>query len=259
MSGDIHPTAVIDDGADIAADVVVGPYSVIGPRVTIGAGTRIGSHVVIRGPATMGRDNRIFQFCSIGEEPQDRKYGGEPTELIIGDRNIIREFCTLNRGTASALGKTVIGSDNLLMAYVHVAHDCVVGDHTTFANGASLGGHVEVHDHATLGGFSLVHQFCRVGRYAFSGKASTFSKDLPPYTLASGNPAKTHGLNKVGLRRAGFSEDRIRALHNAYLDLVRAPGGPGSRLEKHLQAAAEHPEVKTLIEFIESSTRGVTA
>lgn len=259
MSGGIHPTAVVDAGAELAADVVVGAYSVIGADVTVGAGTRIDSHVVIKGPTTLGRDNRVFQFCSLGEQPQDRKYRGEPTQLVIGDRNVIREFCTLNRGTAAALGKTVVGDDNLLMAYVHIAHDCVVGDHTTFANGASLGGHVEVHDHATLGGFSLVHQFCRVGRHAFSGKASTFTKDLTPYTLASGNPAKTHGLNKVGLRRAGFSEDTIRALHNAYLDLVRTPGGLRNYLEKHRQAANGHPEVQTLIEFIESSVRGVTS
>lgn len=259
MAADVHPTALVDAAAELAGDVSVGAYSVIGAGVVIGAGTRVGSHVVIKGPTSIGRDNRIFQFASVGEEPQDRKFRGERTELIIGERNVIREYCTLHRGTGVALGKTVVGDDNLLMAYVHIAHDCVVGDHVIFANGASLGGHVEVRDHATLGGFSLVHQFCRVGSYAFSGKGSTFSKDLAPYTLASGNPARTHGLNKVGLRRAGFADDKIRALHNAYLDLVRTPGGLRGYLDKHLEVAREHPEVKVLIEFLESSTRGVTA
>ena len=247
---DVHPSAEIDPSA------TVGPFSVIGPNVRIGADTWVGPHVVIQGPTEIGRENRIYQFASVGEAPQDRSYRGEPTRLVIGDRNLIRESATLSRGTEKGRGETVIGHDNMIMAYVHIAHDCVIGNHITFANAASLAGHVEVQDHCTLGGFTLVHQFCRVGTHAFTSMGAALNRDMPPYCLASGNYARLIGINKVGLRRKGFSEDSINALHRTFVEVLRGRGDRKARMEA-LLAETEIPEVRVLLEFIQASQRGV--
>jgi UDP-N-acetylglucosamine acyltransferase len=247
---DVHPSAEIDASARI------GPFSVIGPNVRIGADTWIGPHVVILGPTRIGRENRIHQFCSVGDAPQDKKYRGEPTRLEIGDRNVIREYCTLNRGTVQDEGLTRIGDDNWIMAYVHVAHDCRVGNQTILANGASLAGHVQVDDYAILGGFTLVHQFCRIGTHAFTSMGAAVNRDMPPYCLASGNYARLIGINKVGLRRKGFSEASINALHRAFADVLRGRGDRKARVER-LLAETEVPEVRVLLEFIQASQRGV--
>ena len=254
----IDPTAIVDSGAEIEAGVTLGPYCVIGAKVKIGGGTVVGAHAVIQGPTTIGRHNRIAPHAAIGLPPQDLKYRGEETELIIGDHNDIREFVTFSRGTEDGGMKTVIGNRNLIMAYVHIAHDCIVGNHTIFANAASLAGHVTVEDHANLGGFSLVHQFCRVGRYAFSGMRSNFQKDLPPYMFAAGEPVRTYGPNKIGLERAGFPPEKIEILRQAWRDLVRPPTGYRENREKYAELAKEHVEIAHLLEFIGNSSRGIT-
>ncbi|MFO8006064.1 acyl-ACP--UDP-N-acetylglucosamine O-acyltransferase [Thioalkalivibrio sp.] len=247
---DIHPSAEIDPSAQ------VGPFSVIGANVRIGAGTWVGPHVVIQGPTEIGQDNRIYQFASIGEAPQDTSYRGEPTRLVIGDRNVIRESVTLNRGTERGRGETLIGHDNLIMAYVHIAHDCIIGNRVIFSNAASLAGHVEVQDHCTLGGFTLVHQFCRVGAHAFTSMGSALNRDLPPYCLASGNYARLIGINKVGLRRKGFSEPSINALHRAFAEVLRGRSDRKARVTS-LLAETEVPEVRELLAFIQGSSRGI--
>lgn len=253
----IAPSAVIDPGARVADDVSIGPYSVIGAGVEIDSGTWIGPHVVINGPTRIGKNNKIYQFVSLGEIPQDKKYGGEETELVIGDGNTVREFCTINRGTAQDRGATQIGSHNWIMAYVHIAHDCVIGDHTVFSNGATLAGHVIIDDYAVLGGFTLVHQFCRIGAYSFCGMGTALNRDLPPFVTASGNYAKAYGINKEGLRRHGFSAELIRALHSAYMNLVksRIPREEARRNVDEL--AAQHPEVAQFVGFIDDSDRGI--
>ncbi|HMW14065.1 MAG TPA: acyl-ACP--UDP-N-acetylglucosamine O-acyltransferase, partial [Pseudomonadales bacterium] len=205
----IDPRAIIDKDARLASDVVVGPWSIIGPDVEIGAGTVIGPHVVIARSTRIGCNNRIYQFATIGEDCQDKKYHGETTYLEIGDHNIIREGCTLHRGTVQDKSLTRIGNHNLLMAYVHIAHDCIVGDHTVFANNATLGGHVQVADWAILGGYTLVHQFCQIGGHAFCGTGSVVLKDIPAYVMVNGNSAKAHGINSDGLRRRNFSDEQI--------------------------------------------------
>lgn len=253
----IDAHAVVDPEATLAASVKVGPFSVIGPNVQIDAGTWIGPHVVINGPTRIGRDNKIYQFASIGEIPQDKKYHGETTELVIGDRNTIREYCTINRGTVNGHGSTMIGDDNWIMAYVHIAHDCKVGNNTVFSNGATLAGHVDVEDYATLGGFTLVHQFCRIGIHAFCGMGTALNRDLPPYVLASGNLAQPHGINKVGLKRHGFSTEVIQALHKAYLLLIQTRRKRENDAQQIEQLAKDYPEVARLVEFINNSTRGV--
>jgi len=212
----IHPTAVINATAELDSDVTVGPYTVIGPQVRVGTRTNIGPHVVIRGPTCIGTDNRIFQFASVGEDPQDKKYEGEETFLTIGDRNVIREYATLHRGTMQDAGETRIGSDNLFMAYSHVAHDCRIGDQVIMANAASLAGHVEVQDWAILGGFAIVHQFCRIGTHSFCAGGSLVLKDVPPYVIIGGHPAQPRGINAEGLRRREIDADTIRQLKNAY-------------------------------------------
>ena len=217
----IDPRALIDDGAEIDEGVTIGPFSTIGPNVRIGRGTEIGPHVVVSRNTTIGRDNRIYQFASVGEDPQDKKYAGEETTLTIGDRNVIREFATVNRGTAQDKGCTAIGNDNLLMAYTHVAHDCIIGDHTIMANAASLGGHVDIGDWAILGGFTIVHQFCHIGAHSFSGMGSVVGKDIPPYVMVNGHPARPFGINTEGLRRRDFSDDDILAIKRAYKLIYR--------------------------------------
>ena len=251
----IHPTAVVAPEARLAPDVEVGPYAVIGPGVEIGAGTTVGAHAVITGRTALGCGNRVFQFASLGEVPQDKKYAGEDSALEIGDGNTIREFVTVNCGTAQDRNVTRIGDRNWIMAYVHIAHDCVVGDDITFANGATLAGHVEIGDHAVLGGFSLVHQFCRVGRHAFSGMGAALNRDLPPYLMAAGNPARLYGLNSEGLRRAAFAPELVEALGKTCRWL--AHGRPGADAAAIEQLAGRHPEVAALRDFAGDSRRGV--
>lgn len=253
----IHPSAVIDTRAELASDVSVGPYAVIEGEVSIGEGTTIGAHAVLKGPTRIGRDNRIFQFCSLGEEPQDKKYAGEPTRLEVGDGNVFREYCTVNRGTVQDTGVTRIGDHNWIMAYVHVAHDCRVGDHVIFANGTSLAGHALIEDHVILGGFSLVHQFCRIGTHAFSAMGSAIPKDVPPFVMVSGNFAEPHGLNIEGLRRHGFGKENVATLRRAYKILYRQ-GLSLEQAKTELKVLAETtPEVGTLLTFLEGSQRGI--
>jgi UDP-N-acetylglucosamine acyltransferase len=253
----IDPTAVIDPGAELASGVSIGPYSIIGADVVIGADTAIGPHVVINGPTRIGRENRIFQFASIGDAPQDKKYAGEPTRLEIGDRNTIREFVTINRGTVQDEGVTVLGDDNWIMAYVHIAHDCRIGNHTIFANNASLAGHVRIGDYVILGGFTLVHQFCTIGSYALTAFGSGISKDVPPYVTVGGTPARAHGLNMEGLRRRGFSPDSRMALKRAYKTLYREGRTLEDALTQLRPQAAGNTEVAVLTEFLEQQTRGI--
>ena len=217
----IHATAILDPGAELDEGVVVGPYAVIGAGVRIGSGTSIGAHAVVKGPTVIGRDNRIFQFASIGEDPQDKKYRGEPTRLVIGDRNNFREFCTINRGTSQDQGVTSIGNDNWIMSYVHVAHDCVVGNDVIFSNNATLAGHVHVGDHVICSGFSAIHQFCRIGAHAFLGGFAAVTRDVPPYVMVAGQPTAPHGINSEGLKRRGFTPDQLRNLKEAYRILDR--------------------------------------
>lgn len=253
----IHSTAIIDASAKIADDVEIGPYSIIEGGVEIDSGTWIGPHVVIKGPTRIGKDNRIFQFASIGEQPQDLKYAGEPTRLEVGDRNTIREYVTFNRGTVDGGGLTSIGNDNLFMAYVHVAHDCHVGSKAIFANSASLAGHVEVGDHAILGGFTLVHQFTRIGAHCFTSMGSAVNRDVPPYVIVSGNYAEPHGINKVGLKRRGFSDEAIRAILNAYKIMVRSHRPREELLQEVQPLADQFEEVKLFVDFIQNSQRGI--
>ncbi|HEY8355352.1 MAG TPA: acyl-ACP--UDP-N-acetylglucosamine O-acyltransferase [Methylophilaceae bacterium] len=253
----IHPTAIIDPKAELDSSVEVGPYTTIGPNVRIGAGTVIGNHVVISGPTTIGRNNRIFHGSSLGEAPQDKKYAGEPTSLEIGDDNTIREFCTFNRGTVQDKGITRIGNDNWIMAYVHIAHDCDVRNHTILANNSSLAGHVVMHDYAILGGFTLVHQFCKIGSHVITAVGSVVFKDIPPYVTAAGYDAKPHGINAEGLKRRGFSADTMAQIKRAYKTLYRN----GLSLEEakaELSRQAEScPEIGLLVEFLNTSTRGI--
>jgi UDP-N-acetylglucosamine acyltransferase len=257
----IHPSALVDARAELDASVEVGPYSIIGPNVRIGADTVIGPHVVVDGHTAIGRGNRIFQFASIGAAPQDKKYAGEPTRLEIGDGNTIREFVTLNRGTAQDRGVTTIGSDNWIMAYVHVAHDCVVGDHTIFANSSNLAGHVEIGDWVILGGYTGVHQFCKIGAHAMTGVGTVVLHDIPPFVMASGNTAKAHGINSEGLRRRGFDNDTINAVRRAYKTLYKN----GLTLEQARAQLAEqaqrpgsgHAEIARIADFLASVSRGI--
>lgn len=253
----IDEHAIVDPSARIADDVEIGPFCIIGADVEIGPATRVAPHTIIRGPTTIGHDNVIFSFSSIGEAPQDMKYAGEPTRLEIGDRNTIREYVTLNRGTADGGGVTRIGNDNLFMAYSHVAHDCVVGDHTIFANAASLAGHVNVGDWAILGGFTSVHQFCRIGAHSFSGLGTVITRDVPPFVTVAGNHARPYGLNRNGLRRRGFAPGAIRGLHRAYMLLIKARGAGAEARAQVETLAAEHPEVRQLLDFVDSGQRGV--
>lgn len=251
----IDKTAIIDPSAHIAKGVHIGPYSVIGPSVEIGEDTWIGPHVVIQGPTRIGRHNKIFQFSSIGEVPQDLKFQGETTFLEIGDRNVIREFCTLNRGTAQDKSVTRIGNDNLLMAYVHIAHDCQVGNHTIFANNASLAGHVIVEDYVTLGGFSCVFQFCKLGMHSFITAHSRIVKDIPPYVKIAGYCAKPFGLNTVGLQRRGFTNAAMTQLKRAYKIIYRNGLTTAQAIQELEKLGSE--EVQAFIQFIGSSHVGI--
>ena len=253
----IHPTAIVHADARIADDVEIGAYSLIGPHVEIGTGCRIGPHVVIEGHTCLGRNNHVYQFCSLGAAPQDKKYAGEDTRLEIGDGNTFREYCSVNLGTSQDKGVTRVGNDNWIMAYVHIAHDCVVGDHTIFANNATLAGHVEVGDWAILGGFTGVHQFGRVGAHSFCGVGTVLLQDLPPYVTVAGNPASPRGINSEGLRRRGFSSSAIAAIKRAYRTLYRR-GLPLEEARQEISAlVGEFPEVELFSTFLANSGRGI--
>lgn len=253
----IHSTVVISDTAKIADNVEIGPYSIIGDNVEIGSGTRIDSHVVINGPTTIGADNHIYQFASIGDDPQDKKYADEPTKLSIGDRNTIREFCTISRGTTQDAGETIVGDGNWIMAYCHIAHDCVVGSQTIMANNSTLAGHVHLDDWVICGGFTGIHQFCKIGEHAFLGMYSGVNRDVPAYTLASGQPAVPKGINSEGLKRRDFSADQIRNIKNAYRLVYRK----GLKLSEAMDAIAavvdEQQELRPFLESLRSSERGI--
>lgn len=258
----IHATAIVDPKAQLDDDVEIGAYSIVGPNVVIGSGTKVGPHVVIDGHTTIGRDNTFFQFSSIGAAPQDKKFKGEPTRLEIGDRNTIREFCTFNLGTTQDVGVTRLGNDNWIMAYVHLAHDCQVGNNTIFANNAALAGHVHIGDWVILGGFSNIHQFCKIGAHAMLGMSTSLTQDVPPFVLVTGNPASPHGVNIEGLKRRGFTREAISAIRDSYRILYRS----GLTLEqaKTEMAKAEAAlsadaaiHVRATREFLEQATRGI--
>jgi len=251
----IHPTALIDPKASLDTDVEIGPFSIIGPGVEIAAGVRIGPHAVVRGSTRIGSGTRIFQFASVGEDPQDKKYGGEETRLELGERNVVRECVTLHRGTAQDAGVTRIGSDNLFMAYVHVAHDCQIGDNVIMANAASLAGHVHIGDWAILGGFTLVHQFCRIGAHSFSAMGSVVAKDVPPFVLIGGHPTAPRGINTEGLRRRGFDPERIQQIKQAYRLLYLS----GRKLEDAVadMRALGSTDAVEMADFVAASARSV--
>jgi UDP-N-acetylglucosamine acyltransferase len=253
----IDPRAVVAADARLHESVTVGPYAVIGSGVEIGRGTRVEPHAVIKGPTVIGEDNHIFQFASIGDNPQDKKYRGEPTKLMIGDRNTIREFVTMNRGTVQEQGVTRVGSDNWIMAYVHVAHDCIVGSNTIFANNASIAGHVHVGDYAILGGFTAVHQFCHIGAHSMTSMFSYLTKDVPAYTMVSGRPAEPRGINAEGLKRRGFTPEQIRNIREAHRTVFRL----GLTLEEAIanveSRVPDHPELQLFVDSLRASSRGI--
>jgi len=253
----IHPQAIVDKSAQIADDVEIGPWTYIGPNVTIDSGTVISSHVVINGPTSIGKGNRIFQFASVGEGCQDKKYNDEPTRLEIGDNNVIRESCTIHRGTVQDEGITKIGNGNLFMAYVHIAHDCVVGNDNVFANNATLAGHVSIAHDVILGGFTGVHQFCQVGAYSMASMGSMVVKDIPAYVMVGGDTAKAHGMNFEGMKRRGYSKQTIAALRNAYKLVFRQGLTLKSAIEK-LDTIESFPELQLFIDTLKSSQRGIT-
>ncbi len=252
-----HETAIISPDASIADDVEIGAYSIIGPNVSIGDGSRIGPHVVLKGKTTIGENNRFFQFCSIGEQPQDKKYDGEETELIIGNNNTVREFCTFNTGTSQGRGVTRIGNDNWIMAYVHIAHDCVIGNNVIMANNATLGGHVTIGDHAILSGFAGVHQFVEIGAHAFVSFASFVNQSIPPYVIVSGEKAKAKGVNTEGLKRRGFSLEQVQNVRRAYRTLYRSGLSLEDALEKLSAMTEEAGEIAPLVEFLNHVERSI--
>jgi UDP-N-acetylglucosamine acyltransferase len=257
MRATIHPSAIVDPTAQLASGVTVGPFCVLGPQVQIGENTKLDAHIVIDGFTRIGRDNHFFPFSSIGAAPQDKKYADEPTQLIIGDGNTIREFVTINRGTTQDGGITSIGDDNWIMAYVHIAHDCHVGNHVVFANASSLAGHVKVDDHAILGGFTLVHQFCQIGAHAFTSMGSVINRDVPPYVTVAGNFAEPKGINMEGLKRRGFSSQRITSIKRAYKTLYKS-GLPLAQARAQLELSAQSSQdLQLLVDFIDRSERSL--
>ena len=257
MNNKIHPTAIVDPRAEIDSSVEVGAYSIIEAGVRIDAGTKVGSHVVLQGPTTIGKNNQIFQYASLGAAPQDKKYAGEPTTLEIGDNNTIREFCTFNRGTSQDKGVTKIGNNNWVMAYVHIAHDCHIGNNTILANNSSLAGHVDMHDYAILGGFTLIHQFCKIGAHVITAVGSVIFKDIPPYVTAAGYDAKPHGINAEGLKRRGFSPESITQIKRAYKALYRNGLSLEDAKQEILLMQANCAELGILSEFLVMATRGI--
>jgi UDP-N-acetylglucosamine acyltransferase len=257
MPPQIHPTAIVDSSAEFGADVVIGPYCVVGEKVVIGEGTTLQNHVTICGPSVIGKRNQFFAYTSVGQRTQDLKYAGEPTHLEVGDDNVFREFCTVNRGTLPN-SKTIIGSHNHFLAYCHIAHDCVVGNHVIFSNNGTLAGHVTVEDHVILGGLMAVHQFCRLGKFAITGGCSKIVQDIVPFTIVDGNPARARGVNIVGLQRHGFSEEQIKNLRAAYKTLYRSKMNIGQAMET-LKADGLDEHVRHLIDFVEGSKRGIVS
>ena len=253
----IHATAIVSETAKLADDVEVGPYAVIGDDVEIGSGTRVDSHVVINGPTVIGRNNHIYQFASVGDDPQDKKYEGQPTRLEIGDDNTIREFCTISRGTVEDQGLTKLGNKNWIMAYVHIAHDCMLGDNIILANNATLAGHVHVGDWVIFAGFSGAHQFCRIGAHAFMGMYAGANRDIPAYVTCSGTPATPRGINSEGLKRRGFSETEIRNIKNAYRTVYRQGKKLAEAVEELTPLMDEQPELKVFLDSISQSERGI--
>lgn len=253
----ISPQAIVSPQARLASDVEVGPFTVIGADVEIGPGSWIGPHAVINGHTRIGAGNKVFQFASIGDAPQDKKYKGEPTRLEIGDRNVFRENCTINRGTAQDHGVTRIGDDNLFMAYSHVAHDCTVGNNVIFANCAALGGHVEVGDWVIIGGLSAVHQFTKIGAHAFLAGGAIVTRDVPPYVMVAGNPAVPHTTNSAGLKRRGFSEDQIHSIREAYRILYRMDLKLVDAVAKLAELGETQPDVRAFVDFIQASNRSI--
>ena len=253
----IHPTALIDPKAELADDVEVGPFTIVDAKVRIDAGTRIGPHAVITGRTTIGKNNHIFQFTSIGEQPQDKKYAGEDTELIIGDNNTIREMCTFSRGSAQGGGVTRIGNDNWIMACVHIAHDCILGNNIIMANNTSLAGHVTIGDNAILSGYSLIHQFCSVGEYSFTSFASYVNKSIPPYVTVAGEKARAKGINSEGLKRHGFTSEQINNVRRAYKTLYRESLPLEEATAQLTEMAVDSPEVQTLVDFLKLAERGI--
>jgi UDP-N-acetylglucosamine acyltransferase len=253
----IDSTAIIDSHAELADDVSIGAYSVIGADVKIDAGTIIGPHVVIKGPTSIGMKNRIYQFTSIGEDPQDKKYAFEVTRLEIGDRNTIREFTSMHRGTRQDNSVTRIGNDNLFMAYTHVAHDCIIGDHVIMANGASLAGHVHLNDHAILGGFTLVHQFTQIGQYSFAAMGSAITQDIPPFIMVGGKPTRPHGINSVGMERNGISAEDIRLIRNAYKIIYKMNLRLEDAIEQIEELSGDSNQVSDLVGFLRNVRRGI--
>ena len=253
----IHPTAIVDASAELEATVTVGPYAVIGPRVVMGPGCRVGPHAVVLGPTRMGAGNEIWQFASIGDIPQDKKYGGEETFLEIGDRNRFRECATVNRGTVTGAGATRIGSDNLFMAYTHVAHDCIVGSHCVLANYAGLAGHVEIDDHVIFGGYAGAHQFCKIGAHAFLANNAVATRDVPPYVMLAGSPGEPKGVNVEGLRRRGFTAEQIANIKGAYRVLYRSGLKLAEAAAELERLAAAQPEVRAFVDFLPRATRSL--
>lgn len=253
----IDPRAIVSPKAELAPDVTVGAFSIIGPDVILGPGTVVGPHVVINGPTRMGSQNRIHQFASIGDAPQDKKYAGEPTRLEIGDRNVFRESCTMNRGTTKDKGVTTIGNDNLFMAYSHVAHDCVLGDNLVFANCATLGGHVEIGDWVIVGGMAAIHQFCKIGAHAFIAGGAIVTRDVPPYVMVAGNPSEPNSVNAEGLKRRGFTPDQVRNIRTAFRVLYRSDLLLAEATVKLAEAGKTQPEVQALVDFIARSERSL--
>ena len=253
----IHQTVIIDPSSQVDENVEIGPYTVIGANVSIGSGSIIGPHVTINGTTTIGKNNRIYQFSSIGEDPQDKKYAGEKSFLEIGDNNEIREFTTIHRGTTQDKNITIIGSNNLLMAYSHVAHDCIIKNDVILANAASLGGHVHIGNNVILGGFSIVHQFCHLGDHCFSAMGSAITKDVPPFVMVGGRPTKPHGINSVGLDRRGFSQDEILQIKRAYKVLYKSGLKLSEAISKLAEVAKEQPELNAMVDFLKNSSRSI--
>ena len=253
----IDSSAIIDSRAELASDVSVGSFSVIGPDVKIDSGTVIGPHVVIKGPTSIGKDNRIYQFTSIGEDPQDKKYAAEITRLEIGDRNTIREFTSMHRGTVQDHSVTRIGNDNLFMAYTHVAHDCIIGDHVIMANGASLAGHVQLKSHAILGGFTLVHQFTQIGQYSFAAMGSAITQDIPPFIMVGGKPTRPHGINSVGMERNGIAAEDVRLIRSAYKIIYKMNLRLEDAIEQIEALATDSKEITEMVDFLRNVRRGI--